>query len=365
MKLNGVVEQSVTNTHFPQSMNSILLNIVWATLKAFFLSFILTLLGIKYLIKLLQKYEAFQPIRAEGPEEHLKKARTPTMGGVVITAAFIISTIIFCNRGYPQIKIAIFLAILFSIIGLVDDILKVFCHNTNGFRGTKKLLITLTLTFSAMLYLGYAEPVYLTNGLRLPLIKIAIPFSSLLPLVYTLIICGSANASNMTDGLDGLLSVPTINIALTLLFICLSRFNGQNGYGGIILSDELLANIIIMLGSFMGSFAGFLVFNIHPAKIFMGDTGSLVAGAVLCYVAVLLKVEIPYAFMALLFVIEIFSSIIQVTYFKMTGGKRIFLMAPFHHHLEKLGWAETKVVHTLWTFNAICCLLGMFLIFFG
>lgn len=339
-------------------------NFIMKMIGDFLLSFFVTFFGIRYLIFLLKKYKKFQPIRKEGVEEHTKKNKTPTMGGGIISLSIILNTLIFCGIHSTYLKIGIYIILTFSIIGLIDDIIKVFYNNINGFQGSRKLILQLLLTFISMIYLCYTNSDYLNIGIKLPIFNIIIPFHTLTPLIYTLIICGSSNASNITDGLDGLLSIPVILISLSLIIISKLTINGIN-FVNINLDKELLQNIILMLISVIGSFGAFLIYNIHPAKIFIGDVGSLTIGAFLCYIAILLKVEIPYAIMALLSIIEIFSSILQVSYFKITKGKRIFKMAPLHHHLEKSGWSETKIVKYSWCFNAICCIIAVSLVYFN
>lgn len=329
----------------------------------FLLSFFITFFGIKYLILFLKKQKKFQPIRKESVEEHIKKNKTPTMGGLIISLSIILNTVIFCDIYSTYVKIGIYIILIFSTIGLIDDIIKVVYNNVNGFQGSRKLILQLSLTFISMIYLCYTNLDYLNTGIKLPIFNITIPFYTLTPLIYTLIICGSSNASNITDGLDGLLSVPVISISLSIIIISKLLINGIN-FSDINLDKELLENIILILISVIGSFSAFLIYNMHPAKIFIGDVGSLTIGALLCYIAILIKIEIPYAIMALLFIIEIFSSILQVSYFKITKGKRIFKMAPIHHHLEKCGWSETKIVKYAWYFSVICCITAVMIVSF-
>ncbi len=325
-------------------------------------SFFLCLSLTKLIIILLTRHKKFQPIRVEGPETHKAKAKTPTMGGLAISLSIAVSMLLFCNiRQYYNI-IALILIVSFSLIGFLDDMMKVFFNDTKGFQGIKKLFLQLTITLLCMLYLCYSNQDYIDFGIKLPLINITIPFWYLMPLVYTLIICGSSNASNITDGLDGLLSIPVIFIAISILTVVFMFCSGSK-FTNINLSYSLLNDLAKILFAVVGAFAAFMLYNRHPAKIFMGDVGSLMIGALLCYISVLLKIEIIYAVMAALFIGEIFSTILQVGYFKLTKGKRLFKMAPFHHHLEKSGWAEVKVTRTLWIFNFICCLAGIILIF--
>ncbi len=331
----------------------------------FSFSFLFSFYGIKYFIILLKKHNKFQPIREEGPTNHLiTKAKTPTMGGAIISISLIIGILLFCNLKLSSILITICLIFTFSIIGLLDDLIKVFFNNTKGFQGSKKLILQLLITSICMLYLGYSNYEYLNSGVILPLFDVEIPLGNLILTFYTFIICGSSNAANITDGLDGLLSVPIIIISTTLFIITLLLMNNYHSLYIIQPSYDLLYNILIILILIITIFSTFMIYNHHPAKIFMGDVGSLMIGAVLCYISILLKIEILYGIMSFLFIFEISSTIIQIAYFKLTKGKRIFKMAPFHHHLEKCGWSENKIVFSMWIFTFICCAfsLGLFLI---
>lgn len=329
------------------------------------LSFIMCFFGLKYFIILLKKHNKFQPIRAEGPESHiLTKAKTPTMGGVVITLSILTSMLCFCNLKLPYIQVMIGFIIIFSIVGLLDDVFKVFLNNTKGFAGAKKLIIQLITASVGVLYLMSANIDYLTYQIHLPILNFDINFGCLLAAIYVLIICGSSNASNITDGLDGLLSVPIIFISVTYIIMILLMLNGYT-FSNIIISQELLYNLLIVLCSVVFSFGCFMIYNHHPAKIFMGDVASLMIGALLCYISILLKVEVLYGIMSILFIVEIMSTVLQVACYKITHGqKRLFKMAPFHHHLEKCGWSETKIVWSMWAFVFVCCVisLGLFLL---
>lgn len=331
---------------------------IYVTCISFLLCFVLT----KIIIVMLKKHKKFQPIRIEGPETHQAKAKTPTMGGCAISLSIIVPIILFCDIKKYYILIILILITSFSFIGLLDDIIKVFFNNTKGFQGSKKLFLQLTITTICMLYLCYSNQDYIDFGIKLPILNKSIPFLYLTPMIYTLIICGSSNASNITDGLDGLLSIPIILISISIILIINFSLNNIK-FTNIYISNQMLNDLCIILFAIIGAFSAFMFYNKYPAKIFMGDVGSLMIGATLCYIAILLKIEMIYAIMALLFIIEIFSSILQVCYFRLTNGKRLFKMAPFHHHLEKSGWSEVKVTITLWTFSLICCIGGLILFY--
>ena len=197
----------------------------------------------------------------------------------------------------------------------------------------------------------------------MPILNYEIPLHNFILAFYVLIICGASNATNITDGLDGLLSMPVIFVAVTLAIMAIAMLNGYHPYNFQV-SRELLINVLIILIGIVAVFVAFLCYNCYPAEIFMGDVGSLMIGAVLCYISIILKVEILFAVMSLLFVLEIVSTILQSTCLLLTNGeKKIFKMAPFHHHLEQSGWGEKKVVASLWCFTFFCC-LGSIIMFF-
>ncbi|MDR2778616.1 MAG: phospho-N-acetylmuramoyl-pentapeptide-transferase [Rickettsiales bacterium] len=330
----------------------------------FTLPFAVCFFSIELLVFLMKKHRKFQPIRMDGPETHQKKAKTPTMAGVAVTMAIALNILLFCDLNSPHMAVALFLLMVFSTIGLVDDIIKVFCNSANGFRGSYKLILQLFLTAIGIIYLCYRDTNYLDTGITLPVFNAKVPLGVLTPAFYVLILCGSSNAANFTDGLDGLLAIPVIMISTTLMAITILMSNGCS-YSNVLPSEKVLHDIIIVMISVIAAFSGFFIYNKHPAKIFMGDVGSLMIGVLLCYTAILLKVEILYALMALLFVVEILSTTAQVTYFKVTGGKRLLKMAPFHHHLEKIGWSEKRIVMFLWLLSFLCCVVAFTLFYYS
>ena len=327
----------------------------------YFFSFFLTFLGLKYLIRYLRVRRDFQPIRKTGPQKHLtEKKRVPTMGGIILSSVLFLNIVLFCDLTSPYIIILLMLIISFSFIGFLDDFVKVFYKNTDGFKGSKKLILQLAISGLCMLCLIYYDPIYLDLGINIPIINFDLKFGCFIVAVYMLLITGSSNATNITDGLDGLLSLPVFFISVTIQIICILLLKGYT-FSNILIDPELIYNILIVLTSISAIFICFLFFNKHPAKIFMGDVGSLMIGVVLCYISILLKIEFLYGIMALLFVIEILSTVLQVVYFKITNGKRLFKMAPFHHHLEQCGIGEVNVVRMLWLFSFLCCVLSIIL----
>lgn len=329
-------------------------------LLLFFVSFILCFISIKYFIKILKKYNKFQPIRLEGPEKHYSKAKTPTMGGIIMTGIILLNIILFCDLHSRYMWIVICLIIAFSAIGLLDDLMKIFYNDTIGFKGFKKLILQLLITSICILFLCYINIDYLKNSIYIPLFNINLYLGNFIPAFYLLMICGSSNATNITDGLDGLLALPIVLISITILIMVCMIFTGFTSTS-IQIDNTLLHDLSIILVSIIATFGCFLIFNHHPAKIFMGDIGSLMIGSILAYISILLKIEILYAIMSLLFIIEIMSSVIQIVYFKYTHGKRIFKMAPLHHHLESSGWSEDRIVFSMWFFVFCCCIFSFLL----
>jgi phospho-N-acetylmuramoyl-pentapeptide-transferase len=326
-----------------------------------------TIWGIWWLIDFLHRVAGYQPIRTQTqPNEitvdHTAKAKTPTMGGIVIIAVVLFNILVFTNFKSPTILGYILLALSFGFTGFLDDFYKMYYGISDGFRGSKKLIIQLISAATVMILITANNSDYINMPLFIPIINIYIPLDIFSTCFFTVIIAGSANATNITDGLDGLLTVPTIFICLTFIFIVSLDLLGIKNLP-IKLDTQTLVDIMVVLLAMSISLFAFLFFNYHPAKIFMGDVGSLFCGAILCYTAIILKIEFLYALTATLFIIEILSSTLQVVYYRISGGKRIFRMAPFHHHLEKGGWSEDRVTFALWSLSFLSCLLGVLMYF--
>jgi phospho-N-acetylmuramoyl-pentapeptide-transferase len=331
------------------------------------LSFLATVWGIKKLIKFFHGIDEYQPIRKvelgfEVTVDHSKKAKTPTMGGVVIVGVILLNILLFTRITSYQIIGYLLLTLSFAFVGFLDDFVKIYYGLYDGFQGSKKLIIQVVFAAIVSILIIADNINYFNLPIFVPILNITVHLDIFGACFFILIITGSSNATNITDGLDGLLSVPIILICLTFISIIALDLSGVKPLP-LMLEKKELVDIIVVLSSMASCFAGFLVFNLHPAKIFMGDVGSLFGGAVLCYTAILLKIEFLYAIMALLFIWEIFTSALQVSYYRMSGGKRIFKMAPFHHHLEKSGWSEKKIVWTMWGFCLGCCLLSVVVYF--
>lgn len=308
----------------------------------------------------------YQPIRDSGPESHLvSKKKTPTMGGIFIILSTLITTLLFTDLSNRYILIVALVMLSFSIIGLVDDLMKVLFKNTKGFRGSIKIIIQFAIIGLAFLWLNQIDPVHISGNIFLPIGK-HYSINLILPLYIifvTMVIVGTSNAVNLTDGLDGLVSIPAIInlICLIILIHTSSNTDLANHFKvpHIAYSGELIFLCIALIGAILA----FLTFNLRPAKIFMGDVGSLGIGATLGLIAIIIKQELIFFIISILFVCEALSVILQVGSYKLRK-KRIFLMAPLHHHFEKLGWQEKKVVNIFWLSSLFFAILGMLVFLF-
>ncbi len=326
----------------------------------FITSFSIAYLGIKLFICFIHKKQNFyQPIRCDGPQNHLNdKQATPTMGGLFIVAGTLLSSILFANIKNNYILITLFVMISFSVIGFVDDYLKVVKKNAKGFRGSVKLVIQFTIVSLVMFFLQMTNNIYFNGVVEIPFLNIAFDLGIFYIFFATFVIVGAANAVNLTDGLDGLASVPAVIVlaCFALIIYATSNPNISNHLG--ILNIENTVQLIMFCVAMIGAILAFLKFNLKPAKIFMGDVGSLAIGASLGVLAIILKKELLFGIIGLLFVIEAVSVILQVGSYKLRK-KRIFLMAPIHHHFEKLGWPEVKVVRVFWLASIMFAGVGM------
>lgn len=300
-----------------------------------------------------------QPIREDGPESHLlTKKGTPTMGGLMILSGLVVATLLWGNLRNPFVWIVLLVTLGFGAIGFYDDYLKVTKQNHKGFSGKARLaleIIIASLACGAMVYFGPSN----MTGLAIPLINGFVADLGYFFIVFgALVIVGTGNAVNLTDGLDGLAIVPVMIAAATFGAIAWLA-------GNIIFSAYLGINYVpgtgelaVIVGALIGAGLGFLWFNAPPAQIFMGDTGSLALGGMLGTIAVAVKHEIVLGIVGGLFVLEALSVIVQVVSFKLTG-KRVFRMAPFHHHLEKMGWQEPQIVIRLWICAIVLAMIGL------
>lgn len=306
-----------------------------------FISFALTVLLCPIFIPILHRMKFGQFIREEGPESHLKKAGTPTMGGIVMLAAFTVSSLAYMLNE-PQIFPVILLTVGFGFIGFLDDFIKLAKKRSLGLRAWQKLGLQIVLT-------GYFAYVIMSDYPELT--QIIIPFTGgqvvwnlgvlFVPFVFIAVL-GTVNGANFTDGLDGLATSVTVVIAM--FFVVLSLKIGSPVY--------LTAMIMV------GTLIGFLIFNTYPAKVFMGDTGSLALGGFVAAEAFMLKAPLFIIIVAFIYLAEILSVMLQVSYFKITHGKRIFKMSPIHHHFELSGFEETRVVAMFTVVTILCCFIG-------
>ncbi|MES2843896.1 MAG: phospho-N-acetylmuramoyl-pentapeptide-transferase [Pseudomonadota bacterium] len=312
------------------------------------------------LIDLLRRKQGKgQPIRDDGPQSHFVKAGTPTMGGLLILSALLFSTLLWARLDNPYVWIVVLVTLAFGLIGFADDYAKVTKQNTKGVSSRVRFLSGLVISALAAYAAARFHPVDLTNQLALPFVKdMLINLGFLFVPFGMIVIVGSANAVNLTDGLDGLAIMPVMIAAGTLGVIAYAvgrvDFTDYLGVHYVPNTGELL----IFTAALFGGGLGFLWYNAPPAAVFMGDTGSLALGGALGAIAVCTKHEIVLAIVGGLFVVEAMSVIIQVLYFKRTG-RRVFLMAPIHHHFEKKGWAEPQIVIRFWIISLILALVGL------
>ncbi len=313
------------------------------TILAVLLSFAITAALCPILIPFLIRLKVGQTERENGVKSHLEKAGTPTMGGIAILISVLITTLVFASR-YPAILPVLFLTLGFGIIGFVDDYLKVVLRRSDGLMPKQKMAGQIVVTAIFLLYLWLTDPTLLnwripfTDGYELG----GTVFHIFATLAAFVVIIGTVNGVNFTDGLDGLASSVTCVVAV---FFCAS-------------SMALSGGIEPVCAAVLGALLGFLLFNVHPAKVFMGDTGSLALGGFVAGAAYALKMPVYIVIVGLIYLTEVLSVIIQVRYFKRTGGKRFFKMAPIHHHFELCGWSETRVVAVFTTITILLCLVA-------
>lgn len=301
-----------------------------------------------------------QPIRDDGPETHKAKAGTPTMGGIMIIGSVVASTLLLADLTNYYIWITLFVLVSYGALGFLDDYSKIKKNNSKGVSGKIKLFIQLIVALIACLAVEHLADHRASNVLSFPFFKNLFLDLGYFYLPFAIfVIVGSSNAVNLTDGLDGLATVPIAIAAAS--FALISYLVGNSIYSNYLQIIHLqgVGELTIFCSAIVGGSLGFLWFNAQPAEIFMGDTGSLSLGGALGIVAVITKHEMVLGLIGGVFVIETLSVIIQVYYFKATGGKRIFKMAPLHHHFEKQGWKESKVVIRFWIIAVIFALIGL------
>ena len=294
------------------------------------------------IIPFLRKLKFGQTEREDGPESHLKKNGTPTMGGLVILASILITSLIYVKR-YSDIIPVLFMTLGFGIIGFLDDYIKVVMKRSLGLTPLQKIALQFLVTIIFLYY--YFNVADMDTTMRIPFVEGAgftMPVWLFIPFVF-IVVLGTVNGVNLTDGLDGLVSGVTAIVA-TFFTIAALMLNG---------------NMTPITGAVVGSLLGFLLFNTYPARVFMGDTGSLALGGFVSAIALMLHMPLFIVIVGLIYLIEVVSDILQVGYFKLTHGKRIFKMAPIHHHFELSGYSETQVVAAFSVVTALLCLIGI------
>ncbi len=307
---------------------------------AVFISFGISAVLCPFLIPVLHKLKFGQQVRTEGPKEHLKKQGTPTMGGVMFLIGILVTSLIFA-KDYPQLVPVLFVTIGFGVIGFLDDFLKIVKKQSEGLKPYQKLVLQLVVagifTYYCMTSPDIGTEIILpfTHGKTWDMGWLFVPFC-------IVAILATDNGVNFTDGLDGLCSSVTLIVAVFFAVTAMGTGNGTAPLSGAV----------------AGALMGFLLFNVFPAKVFMGDTGSLALGGFVAATAFVLRMPLFILLVGIIYVIELCSVVIQVTYFKRTGGKRIFKMAPIHHHFELCGWSETRVVAVFSIITALCCLIA-------
>lgn len=305
------------------------------------ISFVLSLVLGPIVIPFLRKLKMGQTEREEGVQSHLKKAGTPTMGGVIILAGVVVTSL-FYVKDYPKIIPVLFMTLAFGLIGFLDDYLKVVMKRSDGLYPKQKMALQIVVTAIFAFYIVKVAHIPLTmllpfsGGKYLNLGWLAIP-------VLFIAVIGTVNGTNFTDGLDGLASSVTVLVATFFTVVAIGTKSGI---------EPITCAVV-------GALLGFLLFNVYPASVFMGDTGSLALGGFVASAAYMMQMPLFIIIVGLIYVIEVASVMIQVTYFKATHGKRFFKMAPIHHHFELCGWSETRVVAVFSIVTALLCLIAL------
>lgn len=332
--------------------------ITFRSIGAAVTAFLIMLFLSPHFIRFIRHHQIGQVVRSDGPETHFSKQGVPTMGGLLIVFTIVNATLLWVDLGNHYVWLMLFVTLWYGMIGAVDDFRKISKKNTRGLSARGKMLLQI-LGASLVGWILFTHPQF-DGHLSFPFLKNVRPDLGIWYIPFAiLVIVGASNAVNLTDGLDGLVSGPTV--ITSSVYVVFSYLAGHA-----VLADYLkisavpgAGEVAVFCSAITGTCLGFLWFNCFPAQIFMGDVGSLPLGAALGTVAVIVKQEILLAIVGGIFVLEALSVILQVGFFKMTGGRRIFLMAPFHHHFEKKGWAEPKVVVRFWIVSIILGLVAL------
>ncbi len=325
---------------------------------------VLTALGISlwlgpYMIRSLSYHQIGQSVRNDGPQSHLSKAGTPTMGGALILVSILISTLLWGNLSNKYIWVVLSVTGIFGAVGWVDDYRKVVEKNSRGLPARWKYFWQSVAGLSAVLFLYYTAQVGAETALIVPFFKsISLQLGPFFILLGYLTIVGTSNAVNLTDGLDGLAIMPTVLVSAALGVFAYVSGNANFAQYLLIPAIPGSGELVIICAAIVGAGLGFLWFNTYPAQVFMGDVGALALGAALGMIAVIVRQEIVLIIMGGVFVMETVSVILQVGSFKLTG-RRIFKMAPLHHHFELKGWPEPRVIVRFWIITLVLVLLGL------
>ncbi|MBQ6806007.1 MAG: phospho-N-acetylmuramoyl-pentapeptide-transferase [Lachnospiraceae bacterium] len=310
-------------------------------LMSVIISFAISVVLGPFVIPFLRRLKVGQTVRDEGPETHLKKNGTPTMGGILILIAVVVTSILYV-KDYPKIIPILFVTLGFGLIGFLDDYIKVVLKRSMGLRAWQKMALQILVTGVFAYYILHYTDVPL--AMRVPFMPgTYLDFRILNVPILFFIVIGTVNGTNFTDGLDGLASSVTVLVATFFTVVAIGLNSGI---------EPITCAVV-------GALLGFLLFNVHPASVFMGDTGSLALGGFVAATAYMMQMPIFLAIVGLIYVIEVLSVMIQVSYFKISGGKRIFKMAPIHHHFELCGWSETRVVAVFSIVTALLCLVAL------
>lgn len=312
------------------------------------------------MIRWLRNLQIGQMVRNDGPQSHLSKAGTPTMGGVLIILAVTISCLLWCDLRQSNLWLVLLVTLGNAVVGWVDDYRKLVLKNSKGLPGRWKYFWQSAIALVAVTYLYMNANLAVHTQLTIPFLKtITVDLGFLFPVLAYFVIVGSSNAVNLTDGLDGLAIMPIVMVAGALGIFA---YTSSNIVHSTYLAIPFVPNtgeLTIFCASIVGAGLGFLWYNSYPAQVFMGDVGSLALGAALGIVAVVIRQELVLLIMGGLFVIETLSVILQVGYFKLTHGQRLFRMAPLHHHFELKGWSEPKVIVRFWIITVVFVLCGL------
>ncbi|MDE6844216.1 MAG: phospho-N-acetylmuramoyl-pentapeptide-transferase [Lachnospiraceae bacterium] len=310
-------------------------------LMSVMISFAISVVLGPVVIPFLKRLKVGQTEREEGPQSHLKKNGTPTMGGILILVSVVITSIFFV-KDYPRIIPILFLTLGFGLIGFMDDYIKVVLKRSMGLRAWQKFTLQIVVTAIFTFYLMRYTDVSLT--MKVPFLDgVYLDFGwANIPILFFIVI-GTVNGTNFTDGLDGLASSVTVLVATFFSVVAIGTGSGI---------EPITCAVV-------GALLGFLLFNVYPASVFMGDTGSLALGGFVAAAAYMMQMPLFIVIVGFIYMVEVLSVIMQVTYFKMTGGKRIFKMAPIHHHFELCGWSETRVVAVFSIVTALLCLTAL------